>query len=164
MSGSLLSWKETSFLLAWMRILKKNRRQHGNSAELGASLTKRIHPTFAYTDVKTRPNENGLVTYQFKSRPYQHREFLGWMGFVPANITHDHIRDAHAVYPAEGLGTVIVSVPGIFYPADDAQVDKAHRVEMSLASYDLSPVLDPNLKVWSLACASGASVAFTHFK
>ncbi|MDH5821910.1 Imm52 family immunity protein [Luteimonas sp. RD2P54] len=109
-------------------------------------LVRRIGPKFANTDVKSRTRDKGLVAYQFNRRLYRHREFFGWMGFVPAELPHDRIRDAAAVYPVPGHGTVIVSVPGLFDPADDAQVDKAHRVEMDLASYDLLPVLDPNLK------------------
>jgi len=105
-----------------------------------------IEPVFASTDVKARTPEKGLVTYQLDRRLYQHRQFFGWMGFVPAQITHAQIRDAHSVHPVDGLGTVIVSVPGVFDPTDDAQVDKVHRVEMDLASYDLLPVTDPHFK------------------
>lgn len=107
---------------------------------------KAIQPEFACTDVKARTLENELVNYQISRRLYQHRQFFGWMGFVPAQITHAQIRDAHSVHPVDGLGTVIVSVPGVFDPTDDAQVDKVHRVEMDLASYDLLPVTDPHFK------------------
>jgi len=109
-------------------------------------LVKTIRPNFACVDVKSRAPEKGLVTYQIDRRLYKHRQFFGWMGFVPAQITHAQIRDAHAVHPVEGLGTVIVSVPGVFDPTDDTQVDKVHRVEMDLASYDLLPVTDPHFK------------------
>jgi len=119
-----------------------------SSIMLGAMIesVKVIQPDFASTDVKGRSPESELICYQMDRRLYQHREFFGWMGFVPAQITHAQIRDANAVHPIDGLGTVIVSVPGVFDPTDDAQVDKVHRVEMDLASYDLLPVTDPNLK------------------
>lgn len=106
---------------------------------------KAIQPDFACTDVKARTPGSELIYYQINRRLYQHRQFFGWMGFVPVQITHPQLRDAHAVHPVDGLGTVIVSVPGVFDPCDDAQVDKVHRVEMDLASYDLLPVTDPNL-------------------
>ena len=109
-------------------------------------LVEAIKPTLANTNVKAKTPDKGLVNYQLDRRLYQHREFFGWMGFVPAQIAHAQIRDAHAVHAVDGLGTVIVSVPGIFDPCDDAQVDKVHRVEMDLASYDLLPVTDPSLK------------------
>ncbi|HEL4297969.1 immunity 52 family protein [Stenotrophomonas sp. GD03930] len=109
-------------------------------------LVEEVKPRYACTDVKAMTHEKALVTYQLDRRLYQHRRYFGWMGFVPAQITHAQIRDAHAVHPVDGLGTVIVSVPGVFDPTDDAQVDKVHRVEMDLASYDLLPVADPNLK------------------
>ncbi|PTA72260.1 hypothetical protein C9412_06970 [Stenotrophomonas sp. Nf1] len=108
-------------------------------------LVEEVKPFYACTDVKAQTREKGLVTYQLDRRLYQHRRYFGWMGFVPAQITHAQIRDAHAVHPVDGLGTVIVSVPGVFDPADDAQVEKVHRVEMDLASYELLPVTDPNL-------------------
>ncbi|HDS1675520.1 TPA: immunity 52 family protein [Stenotrophomonas maltophilia] len=109
-------------------------------------LVKTIRPSFACVDVKSRTPEKGLVTYQIDRRLYQHREFFGWMGFVPAQITHAQIRDAHAVHPVDGLGTVIVSVPGVFDPTDDAQVERVHRLERDLASYNLLPVTDPHFK------------------
>ncbi|HIE1100039.1 MULTISPECIES: Imm52 family immunity protein [Stenotrophomonas] len=109
-------------------------------------MVKVVGPFFAATDVKARSPDKGLVDYQLDRRLYQHRRFFGWMGFVPAQIAHAQIRDAHAVHPVDGLGTVIVSVPGVFDPTDDAQVDKVHRVEMDLASYDLLPVTDPHFK------------------
>jgi len=119
-----------------------------SSIMLGAMIesVKVIQPDFASTDVKGRSPESELICYQIDRRLYQHREFFGCMGFVPAQITHAQIRDAHAVHPVDGLGTVIVSVPGVFDPTDDAQVDKVHRVEMDLASYDLLPVTDPHFK------------------
>jgi len=109
-------------------------------------MVKVVDPIFAGTDVKARSPDKAVVDYQLDRRLYQHRRFFGWMGFVPAQITHAQIRDAHAVHPIDGLGTVIVSVPGVFDPTDEAQVDKVHRVEIDLASYDLLPVTDPNLK------------------
>lgn len=109
-------------------------------------LVEEVKPLYACTDVKAQTREKGLVTYQLDRRLYQHRRYFGWMGFVPAQITHAQIPDAHAVHAVDGQGTVIVSVPGMFDPTDDAQVDKVHRVEMDLASYDLLPVSDPSLK------------------
>jgi len=109
-------------------------------------LVKTIRPNFACVDVKSRTPEKGLVSYQIDRRLYQHREFFGWMGFVPAQITHAQIRDAHAIHAVDGLGTVIVSVPGVFDPCDDAQVERVHRVEKDLACRDLLPVTDPHFK------------------
>ena len=109
-------------------------------------LVKIVRPSFACVDVKSRTPEKGLVTYQIDRRLYHHREFFGWMGFVPAQITDAQIRDAHAVHPVDGLGTVIVSVPGVFDPTDDAQVERVHRLERDLASYNLLPVTDPHFK------------------
>ncbi|HEL3180853.1 TPA: immunity 52 family protein [Stenotrophomonas maltophilia] len=109
-------------------------------------LVKIVRPSFACVDVKSRTPEKGLVSYQIDRRLYQHRQFFGWMGFVPAQVEHAQLPDAHAVHTVDGLGTVIVSVPGVFDPADDAQVDKVHRVEMDLSSYNLLPVTDPHFK------------------
>jgi len=119
-----------------------------SSIMLGAMIesVKVIQPDFASTDVKGRSPESELICYQMDRRLYQHRQFFGWMGFVPAQVDHAQLPDAHAVHPIDGLGTVIVSVPGVFDPCDDAQVERVHRVEMDLASYDLLPVTDPHFK------------------
>ncbi|MGW9229106.1 hypothetical protein ACWGQ6_38440, partial [Streptomyces niveus] len=119
-----------------------------SSIMLGAMIdsVKVIQPDFACTNVKGRSRESELIHYQIDRRLYQHREFFGWMGFVPAQITHAQIRDAHAVHPVDGLGTVIVSVPDVFDPTDDAQVERVHRLERDLASYNLLPVTDPHFK------------------
>ncbi|MBK0055632.1 Imm52 family immunity protein [Stenotrophomonas sp. S39] len=119
-----------------------------SSIMLGAMIesVKVIQPDFASTDVKGRSPESELICYQMDRRLYQHRQFFGWMGFVPAQVDHAQLPDAHAVHPIDGLGTVIVSVPGVFDPCDDAQVERVHRVERDLASRDLLPVTDPHFK------------------
>ena len=109
-------------------------------------LVKIVRPSFACVDVKSRTPEKGLVSYQIDRRLYQHREFFGWMGFVPAQITHAQIRDAHAIHAVDGLGTVIVSVPCVFDPCDDTQVERVHRLERDLACRDLLPLTDPHFK------------------
>jgi len=117
-----------------------------SSIMLGAMIesVKVIQPDFASTDVKGRSRESELICYQMDRRLYQHRQFFGWMGFVPAQVDHAQLPDAHVVHPIDGLGTVIVSVPGVFDPCDDAQVERVHRVERDLASRDLLPVTDPH--------------------
>lgn len=107
---------------------------------------KIIQPEFACTDVKARSPEGELICYQLDRRLYGYREFFGWMGFVPAQVDHTQLPDAHAVHAVDGLGTVIVSVPGVFDPCDDTQVERVHRLERDLASRDLLPVTDPHFK------------------
>ncbi|PTA72259.1 hypothetical protein C9412_06965 [Stenotrophomonas sp. Nf1] len=107
---------------------------------------KVIQPDLACTDVNARSPEGELICYQLDRRLYGHRQFFGWMGFVPAQVDHSQLPDAHAVYAVDGLGTVIVSVPGVFDPCDDTQVERVHRVERDLANLDLLPVTDPHFK------------------
>lgn len=108
------------------------------------SLVNVLQPVFANNDVKVR-QQGELMTYQFDQKLYPHREFLGWMGFVPAQLRQEQLRDAHEVLPVEGRGSVVVAVPGMFNPADPAQVAAVHRVEMQLAHFELLPVTDPAL-------------------
>ncbi|HFT6991484.1 TPA: Imm52 family immunity protein [Stenotrophomonas maltophilia] len=119
-----------------------------SSIMLGAmiELVKVIQPDFACTDVKARSPESELTYYQIHRRQYKHRDFFGWMGYVPARVDQTQLPDAHAVHAVDGLGTVIVSVPGVFDPCDDTQVERVHRVERDLASRDLLPVTDPHFK------------------
>ncbi len=119
-----------------------------SSIMLGAMIdsVKVIQPDFACTNVKGRSRESELIHYQMDRRLYQHRQFFGWMGFVPAQVEHAQLPDAHAVHAVDGLGTIIVSVPGVFDPCDDAKVERVHRLERDLASYNLLPVTDPHFK------------------
>jgi len=110
-----------------------------------AALVEELDPVFGNNDIKVKTAKGELVSYRFNRRLYQHRQFFGWLGYVPVDLPHARVRDAYETIKA-GKGTIVVSVPGLFDPADDAQVDKAHRVEMDLASYELLPVIDPNLK------------------
>lgn len=102
-----------------------------SSITLGAMIesVKVIQPDFACTDVKARSPESELIYYQIHRRQYGHRDFLGWMGYVPTRVEHALLPDAHAVHAVDGLGTVIVSVPGVFDPCNDTQVERVHRVE-----------------------------------
>ncbi|MGD3143936.1 Imm52 family immunity protein [Xanthomonas oryzae pv. oryzicola] len=86
------------------------------------------------------------MSYQFDKKLFPHRHYFGWMGFVPVELSHAQIRDADEVVPVPGKGAIIVSVPGLLDPADPAQVEQAHRVEMQLAHYNLLPVTDPDLR------------------
>ncbi len=119
-----------------------------SSIVLGAMIesVKVIQPDFACTDVKGRSPESELTYYQIHRRQYKHRDFFGWMGYVPARVDQTQLPDAHAVHAVDGLGTVIVSVPGVFDPCDDTQVERVHRLERDLASRDLLPVTDPHFK------------------
>ncbi|HGM7336367.1 TPA: hypothetical protein ACKQCJ_002713 [Stenotrophomonas maltophilia] len=119
-----------------------------SSIMLGAMIesVQVIQPDFACTDVKGRSPESELIHYQMDRRLHQHLQFFGWMGFVPAQVEHAQLPDAHAVHAVDGLGTIIVSVPGVFDPCDDAQVERVHRLERDLASYNLLPVTDPHFK------------------
>lgn len=110
------------------------------------AMVQRFSSSFAKTDVKARGADRQPVLYQLDKRLYQHRDFIGWMGFVPVDLPHAQIRDAYETIPVPGKGTVVVAVPGVFDPTDGGHVEKVHRVEMDLASYDLLPVLDPNLR------------------
>lgn len=109
------------------------------------NMVRHVSPTFAATDVKSKILNGGYITYRFNRRLYQHREYFGWMGFVPQVLRSEDVSDAHEVIPVGDKGTVIVSVPGVFDPSDGAQVDKVHRVEMQLAHYNLLPVTDQSL-------------------
>ena len=119
-----------------------------SSIMLGAMIesVQVIQPDFACTDVKGRSPESELIHYQMDRRLHQHLQFFGWMGFIPAQVDHAQLPDAHAIHAVDGLGTVIVSVPGVFDPCDDMQVERVHRVERDLASYDLLPVTHPHFK------------------
>ncbi|WP_238692483.1 Imm52 family immunity protein [Xanthomonas oryzae] len=101
--------------------------------------------TFASTDIQSAHGDRE-VSYQFDKKLFPHRQYFGWMGFVHVELSHAQIREADEVVPVPGKGTIIISVPGLLDPADPAQVEQAHRVEMQLAHYNFLPVTDPDLR------------------
>lgn len=108
-------------------------------------LVEQIPLTFANTDVKAKVGDENRL-YQLDHALYQHREYFGWMGFIPQIIRPEDMKDAAEVIRVGDRGTVIVSVPGVFDLADPKQVKQVHRVEMQLAHFNLLPVTDPSLE------------------
>ncbi|AKO21654.1 hypothetical protein ACU11_00395 [Xanthomonas oryzae pv. oryzicola] len=104
-----------------------------------------LSPSFAATDVQSVRDEEEVI-YQLDKKLFPHRQYFGWMGFVPTELSHAQIRDADEMIAVPGKGTIIVTVPGLFDPTDAAQVEQVHRVEMQLAHYNLLRVTDPDVR------------------
>lgn len=101
--------------------------------------------TYAFCDFTSSPRPNGArgdTYYGSDHRVFEHREFLGWMGFVRETVTPDDIAEADDVTPLAPGGTLIVSVADAFDVHNPAHIQKAQRVEMRLADLGLLPFTD----------------------
>ncbi|AKO02821.1 hypothetical protein ADT27_14900 [Xanthomonas oryzae] len=110
-----------------------------------SSVASLLPLKFAAADTKVHRDGKSIL-YQIDKKLFPHRQYFGWMGFVPTELSHAQIRDADEVIAVPGKGTIIVTVPGLFDPTDAAQVEQVHRVEMQLAHYNLLRVTDPDVR------------------
>lgn len=110
-----------------------------------SSVASLLPLKFAAADTKVHRDGKSTL-YQIDKKLFPHRQYFGWMGFVPTELSHAQIRDADEVIAVPGKGTIIVTVPGLFDPTDAAQVEQVHRVEMQLAHYNLLRVTDPDVR------------------
>jgi len=84
-----------------------------------------------------------LLLYSLDRTPFPHREFLGWMGYVPQQLTQAEVPDASRL-ERHGQGTLILSTP-LLDLSDPVAVMQANKVEMSLVDLGLLPVTDRSL-------------------
>ncbi|PPV05554.1 Immunity protein 32 [Xanthomonas bromi] len=98
--------------------------------------------TLAQTNVKQRVN-NELLLYSVDRAPFPHREFLGWMGYLPHVLNSQQVPDAARLERLRS-GTLILSTP-LLDLSDPQAIKQANQVEMSLVDLDLLPVIDPDL-------------------
>ncbi|MBN6149345.1 immunity 52 family protein [Xanthomonas sp. AmX2] len=106
------------------------------------ALVSDTRTRFAQTNIKQRVI-NELLLYSVDRAPFPHREFLGWMGYVPQALTTEQVPNA-AKLERQGKGTLILSTP-LLDLSDPAAIEQANQVEMSLVDLDLLPVTDPYL-------------------
>lgn len=85
-----------------------------------------------------------LINYQIDRVVFPHRQFLGWMGYVPKTLTPEQVPAAYKLEP-RGQGTVIWATRKLDL-ADPHAVKQVNQVEMSLADLDLLEITDPGLK------------------
>lgn len=97
----------------------------------------------AQTNVKQRVGDEVLL-YSLDRAPFPHREFLGWMGYVSAPLTHAQVPDAARLQP-RGDGTLVLATE-LLDMSNPAALKQANQVEMSLVDLDLLAVTDPSLK------------------
>lgn len=98
--------------------------------------------TFANTNIVQRVAEE-IILYTYDRSFYQHREFLGWMGYVDKPLSADQLPQA-ARMEAQGRGTLILATE-VLDLADHAAIEQTNRTEIGLAELGLLPVIDPSL-------------------
>lgn len=110
------------------------------------ALARSEPTTFAYADVFARtPDRKFPKSYHANFATFPHRKCLGWMGFVPTEVTSEQLPLAARVEHIAGKGTLIVSVDEVFDLNNKDHIKRANQVEMDMVDAGLLPVTDPSL-------------------
>lgn len=104
------------------------------------TLDERV--TFAKTDVQQGSGKDRKL-YSLHCAVFQHREALGWMGYVNQPVTAEQVPYAARV-ERHGQGTLIMATREVDL-FDAHSVERVNRVEISLAELGLLPVTDPGI-------------------
>jgi len=111
------------------------------------AICNEVEVLFACSDRPASPRPSGKpgrTYFGIDYRVFPHREFLGWMGFVPKDIDSHEIPEADELIPVLAKrGTMVVAVGDRFAVHNHAHIEKAQRVEMRLVDLDALPVTDP---------------------
>lgn len=107
------------------------------------AVSKAVGLRFANCNVQQRVDDEHLV-YSTDRAVFPHRQFLGWMGYIPESLTQDQVPAAMTLQPS-GEGTLIRST-GLLDLADQHAIKQANQVEMSLTDLGLLPVVDPTMQ------------------
>jgi hypothetical protein len=105
-------------------------------------LTSRPQAKFAQTHVQQAKGGEGRH-YSSQLAVFQHRDFIGWMGYVDQPVSAQQIPDAARV-ERHGRGTLILATESLDL-FDARSVEQLNRVEISLAGLGLLPVIGSSL-------------------
>ena len=83
--------------------------------------------------------------YETHLKVFPHRDYIGWMGYVPHEIAADDLPEAAELVPIKGKGTVVVTVADNFDLDNPTHVAQANKVEVKLAELGMLPVVDKSL-------------------
>ncbi|CAE6864329.1 hypothetical protein R69927_07794 [Paraburkholderia domus] len=102
---------------------------------------------FANVDVDAKKKTGkGSISFRFDHRTFPHRQFLGWMGFVPKLVKPGDLPQAAEVIPMpDRHGTLVVAVGELFDVHNPRHIQQAQQVEMRLVDLDALPVIDDSL-------------------
>lgn len=102
--------------------------------------------SFARTNVSGPSSSwETLRSYEQNFRVFPHRDYIGWMGYVPHEIAADDLPEAAELVPIKGKGTVVVTVADNFDLGNPTHVAQANKVEVKLAELGMLPVVDKSL-------------------
>src|SRR5690606_16178538 len=83
--------------------------------------------------------------YETHLKVFPHRDYIGWMGYIPHELAADELPEAAELVPIKGMGTVIVTVADNFDLDNPTHVAQANKVEVKLAELGMLPVVDKSL-------------------
>lgn len=116
-------------------------------ARLVRAVVETVDVNFAFVDAfDVDPNgqePSDKTSYATAFATFPHRQCVGWMAYIPSDVTAELAPTAEALVPA-GNGTVVVAVKTYFDISNPAHIQAANQIEMDLAGHDLLKVTDPS--------------------
>lgn len=107
-------------------------------------LALHINPTFGFVDIVAKHPIKFLESYKDDFAAFPHRKCLGWMGFVPQQVTAEQLPLAFKVENIKN-GTLIVAIDEVFDLDNTEHIKRANQIEMDMVDAGVLPVTDPSL-------------------
>lgn len=116
-------------------------------ARLVQAVVETVEVNFAFVDVfDVDPNgeePSDKTSYASSFATFPHRPCVGWMAYIPSDVTPELAPTAEALVRARN-GTIVVAVKTYFDISNPAHIQAANQIEMDLADHDLLKVTDPS--------------------
>jgi hypothetical protein len=116
-------------------------------ARLVQAVVETVEVNFAFVDVfDVDPNgeePSDKTSYASSFATFPHRQCVGWMAYIPSDVTPELAPTAEALVRARN-GTIVVAVKTYFDISNPAHIQAANQIEMDLADHDLLKVTDPS--------------------
>ena len=118
-----------------------------NIAKILTAIPNAFPLDFAFVDVFDRKpmSEDPIekASYRADYATFPHRQCLGWMAYVPQEVSKEQLPFAADTLPAKG-GTVVVAVNEPFDLANREHIKRANQIEMDMNDLGLLAVTNPS--------------------
>jgi hypothetical protein len=114
-------------------------------ARLIQAVVETMEVSFAFVDsFDIDPNgeePSDKTSYSSSFATFPHRQCVGWMAYIPSNVTAAQAPTAEALVPTR-KGTMVIAVKESFDISNPSHIQAANQIEMDLADHDLLKVID----------------------
>jgi hypothetical protein len=115
-------------------------------ARLVQAVVETVDVNFAFVDVfDVDPNgeePSDKTSYASTFATFQNGQCVGWMAYIPSDVTAELAPTAEALVRARN-GTIVVAVKSCFDISSPAHIQAANQIERDLADHELLKVIDP---------------------